>query len=122
MIIAVLEKRLGINFREVDVFVNIAGGITLNDPAVDLAIAAALVSSLKDNPLEKDMIIMGEIGLTGEVRPISSIEQRLAEIQKLGFTKVVLPKANLSKLSRSFDQLTMIPAERIALALAEIVL
>lgn len=122
MIIAVLEKRLGINFREVDVFVNIAGGITLNDPAVDLAIAAALVSSLKDNPLEKDMIIMGEIGLTGEVRPISSIEQRLAEIQKLGFTKVVLPKANLSKLSRSFDHLTMLPAERIALALTEIVL
>lgn len=122
MIIAVLEKRLGINFREVDVFVNIAGGMTLNDPAVDLAIASALVSSLRDNPLENDMIIMGEIGLTGEVRPISSIEQRLSEIQKLGFSKVILPKANVAKLSRTFEGLTIIPAERIALALAETVI
>ena len=122
MIIAVLEKRLGINFREVDVFVNIAGGMTLNDPAVDLAIASALVSSLRDNPLENDMIIMGEIGLTGEVRPISSIEQRLFEIQKLGFSKVILPKANVAKLSRSFEGLTIIPAERIALSLAETVI
>ncbi|MFM7157895.1 MAG: S16 family serine protease, partial [Bacteroidota bacterium] len=95
---------------------------TLNDPAVDLAMAAALVSSLRDNPLEKDMVIMGEIGLTGEVRSISSIEQRLSEIQKLGFTKVLLPKGNVSKLSRSFDALQLIPADRIAIALAESVL
>jgi len=122
MIIAVLEKRLGISFREVDVFVNIAGGMTLNDPAVDLAMAAALVSSLRDNPLEKDMVIMGEIGLTGEVRSISSIEQRLSEIQKLGFTRVLLPKGNVAKLSRTFDGVHLIPADRIAIALAESVL
>jgi len=122
MIIAVLEKRLGISFREVDVFVNIAGGMTLNDPAVDLAMAAALVSSLRDNPLEKDMVIMGEIGLTGEVRSISSIEQRLSEIQKLGFSRVLLPKGNVAKLSRAFDGLQLIPADRIAIALAESVL
>lgn len=96
--------------------------MTLNDPAVDLAMAAALVSSLRDNPLEKDMVIMGEIGLTGEVRSISSIEQRLSEIHKLGFTKVLLPKGNVSKLSRSFDALQLIPADRIAIALAESVL
>lgn len=122
MIIAVLEKRLGISFREVDVFVNIAGGMTLNDPAVDLAMAAALVSSLRDSPLEKDMVIMGEIGLTGEVRSISSIEQRLSEIQKLGFTRVLLPKGNVAKLSRGFEGVQLIPADRIALALAESVL
>jgi DNA repair protein RadA/Sms len=122
MIIAVLEKRLGINFRDVDVFVNIAGGMTLSDPAVDLAMAAALVSSLRDNPLESDMVIMGEIGLTGEVRSISSIEQRLSEIQKLGFQRVLLPKGNVTKLSRTFDGLTLLPADRIAIALAESVL
>jgi DNA repair protein RadA/Sms len=122
MIIAVLEKRLGINFRDVDVFVNIAGGMTLSDPAVDLAMAAALVSSLRDNPLESDMVIMGEIGLTGEVRSISSIEQRLSEIQKLGFQRVLLPKGNVAKLSRTFDGLTLLPADRIAIALAESVL
>jgi DNA repair protein RadA/Sms len=122
MIIAVLEKRLGINFRDVDVFVNIAGGMTLSDPAVDLAMAAALVSSLRDNPLEADMVIMGEIGLTGEVRSISSIEQRLSEIQKLGFQRVLLPKGNVAKLSRTFDGLTLLPADRIAIALAESVL
>lgn len=122
MIIAVLEKRLGINFRDVDVFVNIAGGMTLNDPAVDLAIAAALVSSLRDNPLEHDMVIMGEIGLTGEVRSISSIEQRLSEVQKLGFHRVLLPKGNVVKLSRAFEGLTLLPADRISVALAESVL
>jgi DNA repair protein RadA/Sms len=122
MIIAVLEKRLGINFRDVDVFVNIAGGMTLSDPAVDLAMAAALVSSLRDNPLESDMVIMGEIGLTGEVRSISSIEQRLSEIQKLGFQRVLLPKGNVAKLSRTFEGLTLLPADRIAIALAESVL
>ena len=117
-----VQARLGINFRDVDVFVNIAGGMTLSDPAVDLAMAAALVSSLRDNPLESDMVIMGEIGLTGEVRSISSIEQRLSEIQKLGFQRVLLPKGNVAKLSRTFDGLTLLPADRIATALAESVL
>ena len=96
--------------------------MTLSDPAVDLAMAAALVSSLRDNPLESDMVIMGEIGLTGEVRSISSIEQRLSEIQKLGFQRVLLPKGNVAKLSRTFDGLTLLPADRIATALAESVL
>jgi DNA repair protein RadA/Sms len=122
MIIAVLEKRLGLNFREVDVFVNIAGGLSIDDPAIDMGVAAALVSSLRDSPLESGLVIMGEIGLTGEIRPIAQIEQRLGEIQKLGFKKALLPKANMGKLSRSFEGIQLIPAERIALALTQIVL
>ena len=81
MILAVLEKRLGIKFNNFDVFANIAGGISINDPAIDLGIAAALVGSHRDEAINDNTIIMGEIGLTGEVRQISNLEQRIAEGQ-----------------------------------------
>jgi DNA repair protein RadA/Sms len=120
MILAVLEKRLGLKFGEYDVFVNVAGGVSLDDPGVDLGVAAALVSSLRDNPLDPSMVLIGEIGLTGEVRPVSAIEQRLSEIQKLGFTSAMLPKSNFAKLPKQFD-MNLIPVERISLALAQLI-
>ncbi len=119
MILAVLEKRIGVQFRQNDIFVNVAGGVYLNDPSVDLGIAAAIVSSFKDLPVKHKMVVMGEIGLTGEVRSISNIEQRISEAEKLGFETVILPKLSYDKIIKKFN-IKLIPVERISLALTEI--
>jgi len=103
MILAVLEKRLGLHFSSNDVFVNIAGGISLDDTACDLGIAAALVSSLRDIPLDTKTCIIGEIGLTGEVRSVSSIEQRVSEAAKLGFTSAIVPASGTTKIMKKID-------------------
>ncbi len=116
MILAVLEKRLGLNFAHNDVFVNVAGGIVLNDPAVDLSVAAALVSSLRDIPMEAGIVCIGELGLTGEVRNVRAIDQRLAEAEKLGFQTVLLPQGNSEKLTRGLG-MKKLAADRIAVAL-----
>ena len=116
MILAVLEKRLGEKFRQHDVFLNIAGGVHLNDPSVDLGIAAALVSSLRDMPIAPQTVLIGEIGLTGEVRPVSSIEKRIAEAEKLGFEKVFLPKSK--QLPGKTPAIKLETVERISLALS----
>jgi DNA repair protein RadA/Sms len=103
MILAVLEKRLGLHFSSNDVFVNIAGGISLDDTACDLGIAAALVSSLRDIPLDTKTCIIGEIGLTGEVRSVSHIENRISESAKLGFDTAIIPTSTMSKVIRKID-------------------
>lgn len=92
MIIAVLEKRLGANFFRSDIFVNIAGGMRLNDTSTDLGIAAALISSLKDITIDKKTVFIGEVGLTGEVRAVSNIEQKILEAKKLGFKRFIIPE------------------------------
>ncbi len=119
MILAVLEKRIGVQFRQNDIFVNVAGGVYLNDPSVDLGIASAIVSSFRDLPIRKKMVIIGEIGLTGEVRSISNIEQRISEAEKLGFEHVILPKLSFNKILKKI-KINLIPVDRIALALTEI--
>lgn len=119
MILAVLEKRLGLEFKNRDVFVNIAGGLYVDDTALDLAIAAALVSSFKDRPIPNGTVIIGEIGLTGEVRGISQIEQRIAEAEKLGFNKIVVPSNSVEKIANKFSA-KIIFAERISLILNDI--
>jgi DNA repair protein RadA/Sms len=119
MIIAILEKRLGLHFAQNDVFVNVAGGLTLNDPAVDIGIAAALVSSLRDYPIEQGTVFLGEMGLTGEIRAVSALEQRLNEAQKLGFKRAVVPRQSASKLTRTYS-MELLPVERISLALAQL--
>ncbi|QNO14819.1 DNA repair protein RadA [Alkalicella caledoniensis] len=91
LLMAVLEKRVGLYLNNSDAFVNIAGGVRINEPAVDLAIAIALASSFKDKPIKRDWIVMGEVGLTGEVRSINRLDTRLKEAQKLGFTKALVP-------------------------------
>jgi DNA repair protein RadA/Sms len=119
MLLAVLEKRLGEKFRQMDVFVNVAGGVYLSDPSADLAVAAALVSSLRDKHLNSNTVLLGEIGLTGEIRPVSLIEQRISEAEKLGFSTVFLPSQSMKKISRRFD-IELQPVDRISLAFSNI--
>lgn len=97
MLIAVLEKRLGMRFQDHDAYINVVGGMELGEPAADLAIMAALASSLRNDPLEKEMIVFGEVGLTGEVRAVNGAEKRVVEAQKLGFLKVVMPMGNIGE-------------------------
>ena len=100
LILAVLEKRQGLYFSNLDTYVNIVGGLRLEEPAADLAVALALVSSLRDTPINDETICFGEIGLSGEIRSVSRIAQRIAEAQRLGFTKCIVPKSTVSKLPK----------------------
>lgn len=94
LLLAVLEKRGGYQFSGQDVYLNVAGGMKLNDPAGDLAVISALVSSLLDKPLAGNTVFLGEIGLGGEVRTVANLKQRLDEVHKLGFKQVLIPKSN----------------------------
>ncbi len=100
ILLAVLEKRIGLRFGTQDVFVNAAGGLRLTEPGVDLAVAVAMVSSLKEKPVNGKVAVIGEVGLAGEVRGISQISKRISEAERLGFQKIVLPKVNLKGLQK----------------------
>ena len=91
MLLAVLEKRVGFKLLQKDVFVNIAGGIRVNDPAIDLAVLAAVLSSNMDIPLDEQTCVTGEVGLAGEIRPVNRIDQRIREAEKLGFQQIIVP-------------------------------
>ncbi|WP_110931194.1 DNA repair protein RadA [Paenibacillus bouchesdurhonensis] len=95
LIIAVLEKRMGMFLQNQDAYVNLAGGVKLDEPAVDLAIAVSIASSFRDVPTKPDDVIFGEVGLTGEVRAVSRAEQRVREAAKLGFKRVILPEKSM---------------------------
>lgn len=92
---AVLEKRLGMSLGNCDAYVNIAGGIKMNEPAIDLGIVMALVSSYRNRPIDEKTIVFGEVGLSGEVRAVNMPEQRVAEAKKLGFETCILPEISL---------------------------
>lgn len=98
MLLAVLEKKLGINFQTKDVHINITGGFRVNEPALDLGIVTAIISSHGDLPIPDNMAVVGEIGLAGEVRAVSNISQRINELKKIGFEKIILPQGNLKGL------------------------
>ena len=102
IVIAILEKQLGIKLYDKDVYVNAAGGIKVIEPAMDLPIAMAIISSYKSKPVEAKTVVIGEIGLSGEIRSVSQIEQRIKEAKKLGFTKIISPQnyKRLSQLSK----------------------
>jgi DNA repair protein RadA/Sms len=102
LLLAVLEKRGGFHFGVKDVFLNMAGGIKVEDPAIDLAVICALLSSYEDKPIPMSICFVGEVGLSGEVRAVSRIEQRIAEAEKLGFEKIVVSKFNKKSISSSF--------------------
>ena len=97
MILAVLETRCNLRFSDKEVYLNVAGGIRIGEPAADLAVAAALLSALYDTPLPAMTVIFGEIGLSGEVRAVSRADARLKEAEKLGFTSAYLPKTSATK-------------------------
>jgi DNA repair protein RadA/Sms len=92
MLLAVLEKRGGFSFGQYDVFVNLAGGIKVNDPAIDLSVVASLISSAKEIPIPNTFCFAGEVGLSGEIRAVSRLEQRVQEASRLGFTKIFISK------------------------------
>ena len=96
---AVLEKRVGLQMGSCDAYVNIAGGIRMNEPAIDLGIVLALVSSYKNRPIDEKTICFGEVGLSGEVRAVNMAEQRVQEARKLGFTTCILPEVMKEVLS-----------------------
>jgi DNA repair protein RadA/Sms len=98
MLLAVLEKRAGFKIAQKDVFLNIAGGIKVNDPAIDLAVLASILSSNLDLVIDKDCCLAGEVGLSGEIRPVNRLEQRIFEAQKLGFKRILIPKLNSTAL------------------------
>lgn len=100
LLLAVVEKRLGISLSECDAYINVAGGMKINEPALDLALVAAIVSSYRNQPLSDKVIVFGEVGLTGEVRAVSHAEQRVAEAAKLGYEVCILPAANEASLKK----------------------
>lgn len=117
MLLAVLEKRVGFKLIQKDVFVNIAGGLRVTDLAMDLSIIAAVLSSNVDTAIESGWCMAGEVGLSGEVRPISRIEQRIAEAEKLGFTDIILPKYNVQSLDTGKFNIRTHPVRKVEEAL-----
>lgn len=113
MLLAVLEKRGGFQFSAFDVFLNIAGGIKVNDPAIDLAIVAALISSLEDVAIPMDVCFAGEVGLSGEIRTIQRAEQRIQEANRIGFKKIIISKYNLKGLDTKRYDIEIIPVAKV---------
>jgi len=119
LLLAVLEKRVGLHLGNCDVFVNIAGGVRIEEPAVDLGIAVSIASSLRDIPVDSQSVAVGEIGLGGEIRTINQIEKRILEAKKLGFKRVIVPKNNLRGLTLN-GEIEIVGVERIHQALEEL--
>ena len=117
MLLAVLEKRVGFKLMQKDVFLNIAGGLRVTDMAMDLSVIAAVLSSNVDTPIESGWCMAGEVGLSGEVRPIARIEQRISEAEKLGFSHIIIPKYNLSSLNRKKFNIELVPVRKVEEAL-----
>lgn len=120
LILAVLEKRCGYFFSSLDAYVNVVGGLRLDEPAADLSVALALISSLRDKPIAKDVLAFGEIGLTGEVRNVSNIAARVKEAQRLGFRRCIVPKQALKSLKDlALDDLDIVGVSTIKQAVSE---
>ena len=113
LLLAVLEKRGGFHFGMKDVFVNIAGGLKVEDPSIDLAMVGALLSSYEDVPLPQQIAFAGEVGLSGEIRAVNRIEQRIAEAEKLGFEKMIISKYNQKGLSKQHYSIELITMSRV---------
>lgn len=112
LLMAVLEKRARVNLSTSDAYVNIAGGIKMNEPAIDLGIALAVVSSYKDQVIDEKTVVFGEVGLSGEVRAVSMAEQRVLEAKKLGFERVILPAVCMKSVEK-IGGIALIPVENI---------
>ncbi len=121
ILIAVLEKKLGLFLNKFDIFLNIAGGVKIDEPAIDLAAAAAVYSSYKDIPVDSETVILGEVGLAGEIRTIPGIEKRINEASKLGFKKIIVPKNNLKNINVSKYKIQILGVEKIKDAISLLV-
>lgn len=108
MILAVLEKRAGFRLGAKDVFLNVTGGISVDDPAIDLAVVAAILSSNEDIPVGKDFCFAGEVGLSGEIRPVNRVDQRIQEAEKLGFSTIFVSKYNKITLKNTFIKIRLV--------------
>lgn len=120
MLLAVLEKRVGFKLLQKDVFLNIAGGLRVTDLAMDLSVIAAVLSSNVDTPIENGWCMAGEVGLSGEVRPVSRIEQRIGEAEKLGFSNIILPQHNLQGLAHRKFNINLHPVRKVEEALRKL--
>ena len=120
MLLAVLEKRVGFKLAQKDVFLNIAGGLKGNDPAIDLAVISAILSSNMDSEIETGFCMAGEVGLSGEIRPVNRIEQRISEAEKLGFQRMLIPKHNLSGIDRKKIKIELVPVRKVEEAFREL--
>ena len=117
MLLAVLEKRVGFKLMQKDVFLNIAGGLRVTDMAMDLSVIAAVLSSNVDTPIEQGWCMAGEVGLSGEVRPVARIEQRIGEAEKLGFTDIIIPRQNMQGLDTQKFTIKLYPVRKVEEAL-----
>lgn len=113
MLLAVLEKRVGFKLAQKDVFLNIAGGLKVNDPALDLAVICAILSSNVDMPIKKGVCMTGEVGLSGELRQVTRIEQRISEAEKLGFETMIIPKNNIKGFDVSRLNLKLVEVGKV---------
>ena len=112
LLVAVLGKRMGIEMGDQDIFVNVAGGLKVNEPGADLGIISAMVSSFLDKPVDRNMVLFGEVGLAGEIRGVSQPEMRIKEAQKLGFTRCVLSGRNVESC-RKFEGMELVGMDSI---------
>lgn len=113
MLLAVLEKRVGFKLAQKDVFLNIAGGIKVNDPALDMAVIAAIISSNVDIPIKRRVCVTGEVGLSGEIRQVTRLEQRIGEAEKLGFEHIVVPANNMKGIDTSKLRINIVEASKV---------
>lgn len=118
MLLAVLEKRAGFRISSYDVYVNVVGGLKMGEPAIDMGVILAIASSFRNSPLDSGLVAIGEVGLAGEIRSCNFLENRISEAEKLGFTKCIIPNANLKKL-RKFDKIELYPYSNIRKALQD---
>lgn len=118
LLLAVLEKRLGLMFSNLDTYINIVGGIRLDEPAADLAVAMALVSGLRDIPIDENTIAFGEIGLSGELRSVPRAQARVNEAERMGFTRCILPTACLKQINSAPGGIKLIGVKRLSDAVA----
>lgn len=113
MLLAVLEKRVGFKLAQKDVFLNIAGGIKVNDPALDMAVIAAIISSNVDIPIKRRVCVTGEVGLSGEIRQVTRLEQRITEAEKLGFEHIVVPANNMKGFDPTKLRINIVEASKV---------
>lgn len=116
LLLAVLEKRVGLQIQNQDVYINVVGGIKINEPSIDMGIIIAVASSFRNIPVSEDVVVTGEVGLTGEVRAVSFIEKRIAECKKLGFKKIVIPRNNYDTV-KDIQGIDIIPIDNLRQAI-----